>query len=85
MQLLEANFVLWGWDVTYETNRTMLHTSLGNSLGPGAAANVKTIPADRLPAIFIIMKIRSSTEIYNIVYGMIFHHHLFNFRTYDCV
>lgn len=69
MQLLEANFVLWGWDVTYETNRTMLHTSLGNSLGPGAAANVKTIPADRLPAIFIIMKIRSSTEIYNIVYG----------------
>ncbi|XP_017775062.1 PREDICTED: FAS-associated factor 1 isoform X2 [Nicrophorus vespilloides] len=69
MQLLERNFVLWGWDVTFETNRTRLQTSIMNTLGPMAASSLKNIPVDKLPAIFIIMKIRSSTDIYNIVYG----------------
>nr|XP_023019734.1 FAS-associated factor 1 [Leptinotarsa decemlineata] len=69
MQMFEKNFVLWGWDVTFESNRTKLQQSVNNCLGSTAAMSLRNIPVDRLPAIFLIMKIRSTTEIFNVVYG----------------
>lgn len=68
-QLLSANFVLWGWDVTFESNRAKLQQNVGGCLGPLAATNIKTIPVDRLPAIVIVMKIRSVTDVFSYVYG----------------
>ncbi|CAH1169526.1 unnamed protein product [Phaedon cochleariae] len=69
MQMFETNFVLWGWDITFESNRTKLQQSVNNTLGPTAAMSLRNIPVDRLPVIFLIMKIRSTTEIFNVVYG----------------
>lgn len=69
MQLIERNFVFWGWDLTYETNRARLQTSVNNCLGSTAALSLRDIAVDRLPAIIIIMKIRSSTDILNVIYG----------------
>lgn len=69
MQLIERNFVLWGWDLTFETNRTRLQNSVNNCLGSTAALSLRDIAVDRLPAIIIIMKIRSSTDILNVIYG----------------
>lgn len=69
MQLIERNFVLWGWDLTFETNRTRLQNSVNNCLGSTAALSLRDIAVDRLPAIIIIMKIRSSTDIFNVIYG----------------
>lgn len=69
MQMLENNFVLWGWDLTYETNRVRLLNSMTRTLGSVAAVTVRNIPTDKLPAILLIMKIRSSTNIYSVIYG----------------
>lgn len=69
IQTLETNFILWGWDLTYESNRTRLQNSVNHCLGSTAAASLRTIPVDRLPAIIIIMRIRSSTDVFNVVHG----------------
>lgn len=69
MQLFEQNFILWGWDLTFESNRAKLQQSVNNCLGSVAAMSLRMIPVDRLPAIVIIMKIRSSTDIYTVIHG----------------
>lgn len=69
MQMFENNFVLWGWDITFESNRSKLLASVTNALGPTAAVSLRNIPIDRLPAIVLIMKIRSSTDIFSVVHG----------------
>ncbi|KAF5300903.1 hypothetical protein FQR65_LT09066 [Abscondita terminalis] len=69
IQTLEANFILWGWDLTYECNRTRLQNSVNQCLGPTAAVSLRNIPVDRLPAIIIIMRIRSSTDVFSVVHG----------------
>lgn len=72
MHMLENNFILWGWDITFESNRTKLQHSVNNCLGSTAAMSLRNIPVDRLPAIILIMKIRSTTEIFSVVYGKSF-------------
>ncbi|XP_019876721.1 FAS-associated factor 1 [Aethina tumida] len=69
MQIIEKNIVLWGWDITFESNRAKLQTAVTNALGTTAAMSLRNIAIDKLPAIVLIMKIRSTTEIYNVVYG----------------
>lgn len=69
MQMLENSFVLWGWDITFESNRVRLHASITRCLGNIAAMTIRNIPVDKLPAIIIIMKVRSSTDIYSVIYG----------------
>lgn len=69
MQLFENNFILWGWDLTFESNRAKLQQSVNDSLGSMAAMSLRMIPVDRLPALVLIMKIRSSTDIFSVVHG----------------
>nr|CAH7758970.1 unnamed protein product [Callosobruchus chinensis] len=69
MQTFENNFVLWGWDITFESNRQKLQQSVNGCLGSTAAMSLRNIPVDRLPALVLIMRIRSSTEIFNVIYG----------------
>lgn len=69
MQIIEKNFILWGWDITFESNRQKFHAAMANCLGPIAPLSLRSIPVDRLPAIVLIMKIRSSTEVFNVING----------------
>lgn len=69
MQMLESNFIMWGWDITLETNRARLLTSINRCLGNVATATIRNIPVEKLPAIILIMKVRSSTDIYSVIYG----------------
>ncbi|XP_050674608.1 FAS-associated factor 1 isoform X2 [Leptidea sinapis] len=69
LQTLSANFVVYGWDLTNPDNMNMLLTSVANSLGPVASMTVRSIPIDRLPALIIIMRVRSNTEIYSVING----------------
>ncbi|XP_066262554.1 FAS-associated factor 1 [Euwallacea similis] len=74
MQIIEKNFVLWGWDITFESNKQKFLTALQNALGlvqlgAWAPTSLKNIPVDRLPVMVLIMKIRSATEIFNVING----------------
>lgn len=69
IQCLTANFVVWGWDLTFEWNNLKFLASVTNTLGAMAALQIKNIPQERLPAIIIISRIRSATEISAVVHG----------------
>ncbi|XP_043279673.1 FAS-associated factor 1 [Venturia canescens] len=69
LQLLSANFVVWGWDVTYESNKAKFLSSASQALGMVGAAAIQNIDVDTLPVLMIIMRSRSITEIFTIVHG----------------
>lgn len=69
LQLLSANFVVWGWDFTYESNKQMFLSAISRSLGSIATMTVRNIDVDTLPVLMIIMRSRSNTEIFTIVHG----------------
>lgn len=69
LQCLATNFVVWGWDLTFESNKQKFLSSLTRSLGTMAAVTVRNIEVERLPALLLIMRMRSSTEIFTAVHG----------------
>ncbi|XP_066592439.1 FAS-associated factor 1 [Prorops nasuta] len=71
LQLLSNDFIVWGWDITHESNKQRFISSVNQTLGQVASMTVRAIDVDRFPALMIIMRSRSSTEVYDIVYGNI--------------
>nr|XP_018903943.1 PREDICTED: FAS-associated factor 1 [Bemisia tabaci] len=69
LQFLKDNFIVWGWDLTYESNRNKFLTSVTNSLGTMAAHTIRNMEVERLPALLIIMRMRSNIEIFTVVHG----------------
>jgi hypothetical protein len=45
--------------------------SVTRTLGSVAAMTIRNIEVERLPALLIIMRMRSATEIFTVVYGMV--------------
>ncbi|KAK0075269.1 hypothetical protein PV325_009280 [Microctonus aethiopoides] len=69
LQLLSANFVVWGWDFTFESNKQKFLSSVTQSLGLVGSEAVRNIDVDILPVLIILMRSRSTTEIFTIVHG----------------
>ncbi|XP_022836702.1 FAS-associated factor 1 isoform X1 [Spodoptera litura] len=69
LQTLAANFIVYGWDLTHPDNNNMLLSSVTNALGPVASMTIRNLPLDRMPALLIIMRVRSNTEIYSVING----------------
>ncbi|XP_072762719.1 FAS-associated factor 1 isoform X4 [Anoplolepis gracilipes] len=69
LQLLSANFIVWGWDITYESNKDRFLYSVTQTLGTVGSLAVSSIDVDTLPVLMIIMRSRSNTEIFTIVHG----------------
>ncbi|XP_046388442.1 FAS-associated factor 1 [Ischnura elegans] len=73
---LTSNFVLWGWDITFESNRNKLLASVSRSLGSMASMTIQSIEVEQLPALIIVMRARSVTEIFTVIHGSISVHEL---------
>ncbi|KAI8420330.1 hypothetical protein MSG28_008857 [Choristoneura fumiferana] len=69
LHTLNHNFILYGWDLTDPNNNNMLLNSVAVALGPVASMTIRSIPVERLPALVIIMRVRSNTEIYSVING----------------
>ncbi|XP_067002925.1 FAS-associated factor 1 [Anabrus simplex] len=69
LQCLNNSFVVWGWDLTHESNKLKFLVSVNKVLGSVAAMTIRNIEVERLPALLIIMRMRSTTEIYTVVHG----------------
>ncbi|KAF4525991.1 hypothetical protein B566_EDAN000783, partial [Ephemera danica] len=66
---LSEHFVIWGWDLTFESNKTKVLSSATQCLGAMAAHIIRNIEIDRLPAIMIANKVRSAIEIVSVMHG----------------
>lgn len=69
MQTLEHNFILYGWDLTFESNKNLFLSSLSACAGATALITVRNTSINRLPAILIIGKSRSVCEVLSVIYG----------------
>lgn len=68
---LADSFVVWGWDVTHPSNKTMFLNSVNRNLGNMAGQTIFCVPEDKYPILVILMRNRSMTEIFRIVHGNI--------------
>lgn len=66
---LTQNFVTWGWDLTHEINKTRFLTAVTQQLGVVAANAIQNIAVDHLPALIVITRIRSATEVLTVIPG----------------
>lgn len=69
MQTLIQSFILFGWDLTHESNKNLFLSSISACVGVSASITVRNIPVDRLPAIIIIAKSRSTCEVLSVING----------------
>lgn len=69
LQTLEHNFVVYGWDLTYESNKNLFLSSLSAGAGATALVTVRNMPVLRLPAFLIIGKSRSACDVLSVIYG----------------
>lgn len=69
IQMLLDHYVLFGWDLTFESNRNMFLSSISACVGMTASITVRNIPTDRLPAVLVIAKNRSQCEVFQVIYG----------------
>ncbi|XP_037948410.1 FAS-associated factor 1 [Teleopsis dalmanni] len=72
-QTLAQNFVLYGWDLTHESNKHMFLSSVTACIGNTASLTVRNTPIDKLPSILLIGKSRlsgrSSCEVLSVIHG----------------
>jgi len=66
---LNENFVSFGWDLTFSSNKTRAVDMITKHFGSVAASTLKNMDIERLPMLVIIQKLRGSVEINQIIHG----------------
>lgn len=74
IQTFKVKFVLYGWDMTYESNKDMFLSSLTACISSNASLTARNIKLDKLPAIMLVGKSRqlgSNCEVLSVIHGNI--------------
>jgi len=66
---LSENFISWGWDLTYSTNKQRLLDMVNRHFGSVAAATVRNFDVERFPLLLLIAKIKGSLEVFQVIHG----------------
>ena len=64
---LNENFVTFGWDVTFSSNKTRAVNMITKHFGSVAASTLKNMDIERLPVLVLITKLRGSMEILQVL------------------
>lgn len=78
MQTLHHNFILFGWDLTYESNKNMFLSSISACVGTTATIAARNMLVGQLPSILVIGKSRSTCEVLSIIHGNVSKDELLN-------
>lgn len=77
MQTLQHNFVLYGWDLTHESNKHLFLSAL-TCVGVTATMTVRSLMVSELPTILVVGKTRSTHEVLSIIHGNVSRDELLN-------
>ena len=61
---LNENFVTFGWDLTFSSNKTRAVNMITKHFGSVAASTLKNMDIEKLPVLVLIYKLRGSMEIF---------------------
>lgn len=67
-QTLAQNFVLFGWDLTHESNKHLFLSAL-TCVGVTATMHVRALMVSQLPTILVVGRTRSTHEVLSIIHG----------------
>ena len=63
---LNENFVTFGWDLTFSSNKTRAVNMITKHFGSVAASTLKNMDIEKLPVLVLIYKLRGSMEIFQV-------------------
>ena len=63
MGLLSQNFVTWGWDLTYSSNKQRLLDMISRHFGSVASATIRNFSIEKLPLVILVAKLKGNMEI----------------------
>ncbi|CAF1053553.1 unnamed protein product, partial [Didymodactylos carnosus] len=69
VEYLANNYVLWAWDLTFDSNRIKLIELLKSHVGTTCALRVQSMNKESFPLILIITRHRGNMELINIIEG----------------
>ncbi|XP_075165902.1 fas associated factor casp [Haematobia irritans] len=73
LQQFAEHFIIYGWDLTHESNKHLFLSSVTACIGNTASITVRNISIDKLPSILVIGKSRlsgrSSCEVLSVIHG----------------
>jgi len=67
--LMLENFVTWGWDLTYTSNKQRLLDMIARHFGSVASSTIKNFSIEKLPLVILVAKIKGNLEIFQVVHG----------------
>ena len=66
---MQENFVTWGWDLTYTSNKQRLLDMIARHFGSVASSTFKNFSIEKLPLVILVAKLRGNLEIFQIIHG----------------
>lgn len=63
---LNENFVVFGWDLTFSSNKNRAVNMITKHFGSVASSTLKNMDIERLPVLVLIYKLRGSLEIFQV-------------------
>lgn len=67
--LLLENFVTWGWDLTYNSNKQRLVDMISRHFGSVASSTIRNFSIEKLPLVILVAKLKGNYEIFQVVHG----------------
>lgn len=67
--LLNENFVTWGWDLTYSSNKQRLLDMISRHFGSVASSTIRNFSIDKLPIVILVAKLKGNLEIFQVIHG----------------
>ncbi|KAJ8039663.1 FAS-associated factor 1 [Holothuria leucospilota] len=69
VSFLSQNFVTWAWDATEDANKERVLEAFKKLFGSVTMATIRNLPADKFPALVIIMRLHSNTQVFYVSQG----------------
>lgn len=67
--LMLENFITWGWDLTYTSNKQRLLDMIARHFGSVASSTIKNFSIEKLPLVILVAKLRGNLEIFQVIHG----------------
>jgi len=67
--LMLENFITWGWDLTYTSNKQRLLDMIARHFGSVASSTIKNFSIEKLPIVILVAKLRGNLEIFQVLHG----------------
>ena len=69
LSLLMETVTIWGWDLTYSSNKQRFLEMVSRHFGSVASSTVRNFGVERLPLVILIAKLRGNMEIFQVIHG----------------